>query len=99
MRPGFIVGVPAVIAAELAAGYPVPENGVVPINADSQPGRFETWTAMPSWKGPVRPGNLDPGAVFQAHGQAPARGRKGMAKGDKLNRPARDDIVNARAAG
>jgi mono/diheme cytochrome c family protein len=45
MWPGFIVGMLAVIATELVAGYLVLENGVVPINADAEPGRFETWVA------------------------------------------------------
>ena len=45
MWPGFILGVLAVIVAELVAGYLVLENGVVPINADAAPGRFETWAA------------------------------------------------------
>jgi 2-phosphosulfolactate phosphatase len=61
-------------------------NGIIPANADATPGWLETWAAGTSLdatlsrKAQGTTADLDPCSVPQAHGQASARRRTGMAK-------------------
>lgn len=48
MLKGFILGILATIAAALVVGYLGLRSGLVPANADAQPGRLETWAAHTS---------------------------------------------------
>jgi thiosulfate dehydrogenase len=45
MLKGFVLGVLAAIVVALAGGYVVLRSGLIPVNADAQPGRLETWAA------------------------------------------------------
>lgn len=48
MLRGFTIGVLATIATALVGGYAILRGGVVPANADAEPGWFETWAAQTS---------------------------------------------------
>lgn len=45
MIKGFIVGIILTIALALLAGFLVLQNGVIPANADTNPGPIEKWAA------------------------------------------------------
>jgi thiosulfate dehydrogenase len=45
---GFVAGVLAAVAIALLGGYLILSNGLVPANADAQPGRLEIWAAETS---------------------------------------------------
>ena len=48
MLRGFVAGVLTVVAVGLIGGYVVLRSGLVPANADAQPGSLETWAAKTS---------------------------------------------------
>jgi hypothetical protein len=42
---GFLLGMLTVVVAGLIGGYALLKSGLVPVNADAQPGRIELWVA------------------------------------------------------
>ena len=95
MLKGVLVGVALTLIPALAGAYALVRSGLIPANADAKPGWLETWatgtsldatlgrdapTGMPSFGYSLSDReDLDPGAVPEAHGQAAARGKAGLA--------------------
>jgi thiosulfate dehydrogenase len=48
MFRGFVAGVVAAVFVALVGGYVILQSGLVPANADAEPGRLETWAAQTS---------------------------------------------------
>ena len=48
MFRGFVAGVVAAVFVALIGGYVILQSGLVPANADAEPGRLETWAAQTS---------------------------------------------------
>jgi hypothetical protein len=51
MFRGFVAGVLAIIVVALIGGYIVLRSGLIPTNADANPGWLETWAAITSLQG------------------------------------------------
>jgi thiosulfate dehydrogenase len=67
---GFIVGIAASILVALILGYGLLQSGLIPANADAQPGGLELWAANTSLNATLRsdaPKGLNPVPVSDDH--------------------------------
>jgi thiosulfate dehydrogenase len=67
---GFLLGVMTVVVAGLIVGYVLLKSGLVPANADAQPGRIELWVAGTSLNSTIAreaPKGPNPVTLTDAH--------------------------------
>ena len=70
MVRGFIAGIAVVILVALVGGYMLLQSGLIPANADAQPGRLETWVAGTSLSATLRreaPSGPNPASLSGDH--------------------------------
>jgi thiosulfate dehydrogenase len=67
---GFLLGIATVVIAGLIGGYALLKSGMVPANADAQPGRIELWVAATSLNATIAreaPKGSNPVTLTDAH--------------------------------